>query len=396
MEYAYQYTAKTTRGQQISGVVHAQSKALAFSRLKKGGFMPLVVKSDPMQTVSGWLHPNFNATELSRFYITLGRRLKNGRSLVDGLESAMEYVQDSRLRQAIMMMRQSILDGQSEFKAMQVAGFPRRDTLVIRSTAETGRTGDSFAALGDEISRVEALRRSMTATFRMPIIMAVLMVIFVWAALVFIAPETLNFLKQTGLKIKFSPLLENYFKLVKVFNSQVVFFSGVYFAAFFAAVKFVRSQHFKNFLDKFKTLRMLSLKSDHATLWNSFCLLYDAAVPAKEAALIVGESAKRNDSKEAFKKLSKLIESGRSIDEAVTSAGFPHFVVSGVASSASGGDMVSGLTDMVKNFEEDVRMLTSVLQENAKVFSVLGMGVGVLVVFVMTYYPMVASIMSNL
>jgi hypothetical protein len=40
-------------------------------------------------------------------------------------------------------------------------------------------------------------------------------------------------------------------------------------------------------------------------------------------------------------------------------------------------------------------MLTEVLQENAKIFSILGMGAGVLVVFVFTYYPMIASVMSN-
>jgi hypothetical protein len=37
-----------------------------------------------------------------------------------------------------------------------------------------------------------------------------------------------------------------------------------------------------------------------------------------------------------------------------------------------------------------------VLQENAKIVSVLAMGAGVLLVFIMTYYPMLASVMGNL
>lgn len=395
MELAYKYNAKTSRGQKISGVIHAPSKPLAFAKLKKGGFLPLKVEHSLGDSLSGWLRPEFNKQELSRLYITVGRRLKNGKSLVEGLEAAAEYIQDNRLRQAVMMMRQSVLDGQSEFQAMQAAGFPRRDTLVIRSTAETGKTGESFMALGDEISRIDALRRNVASTFRVPAIMAVFMVLFVWAALMFIAPATMSFLKQTGLKLNFSPLISAYFELVELFHKQSTVSSVLYFSLFAGIAKFFRSETFKNLLDKSKTLRTLSVKSDHAALWNSFSLLYDAAVPAREAASIVGDSAKRKDSRAAFLKMAKLVESGRSLDDAVSTAGFPAFVVSGVSSAASGGEMVAGLTDMVRNLEEDVRVLTSLLQENAKIASILAMGGGVLIVFVFTYYPMIASVMSN-
>lgn len=395
MELAYKYSAKNSRGQKLAGVVHAPNKPLAFSKLKKGGFIPLKVEMAPLDTVSGWFNPHFNSAELSRLYTTVGRRLNNGKSLVEGLEAASEYIQDNRLRQAVMLMRQSVLDGQSEFVAMQTAGFPRRDSLVIRSTAEAGKTGESFLALGDEIARVEQLRKSVASTFRVPAIMAVFMVLFVWAALMFIAPATLAFLKQTGLRLNFSPLLTNYFAFVRLFHIQSTVSSVVYFASFGALAYFIRSPTFKRMLDKFKTLRTLSVKSDHAALWNSFSLLYDAAVPAREAAAIVGDSARRDDSKLAFARMAKMVESGRSLEDATAAAGFPQFIISGVSSAASSGDMVAGLEDMSRNMEEDVRVLTGLLQENAKIASILVMGVGVLIVFTFTYYPMIASVMSN-
>lgn len=396
MEFAYTYSAKNSRGQLLKGVVHAKSKAFAFSKLKKGGFLPLSVKLNAGASLGGIFRPGFNQAELARFYITLGRRLGNGKSLVEGLEAATEYVQDQRLRQAVMLMRQSTLDGQSEFQSMQVAGFPNRDCLVIRSTSETGKTGESFIALGEEIARVASLRKAVASTFRMPAIMAVFMVIFIWAALMFIAPATLSFLKQTGLKLNFSPLIGGYFSLVKLFHKQAIVSSIIYFAIFIGIGFFLKSKVFKDFLDRFKTLKTLALKSDHATLWNSFSLLYDAAVPAKEAAAIVGDSARREDSKVSFVRMGRLIESGRTLEDAASSANFPPFIVSGVASAASGGDMVTGLNDMVSNLEEDVRVLTDLMQENAKILSVVAMGCGILLVFVMTYYPMLASVMSNL
>lgn len=396
MEFAYKYTAKSSRGQLVSGILFAKNSALAYSKLKRGGFLPVKVSLDINNTISGVFKPGFNKSELSRFYTTLGRRLSNGKSMVDGLDSATEYLQDPRLRQAVMMMRQAIMDGQSEHMAMQSAGFPRRDSLVVRSTADAGKTSDSFKSLGEEIIRAEALRRGIASTFRMPAMMAIFMVLFIWAALMFIAPNTLEFLKQTGLKLNFSPLIVAYFDFVRLFHKQAIVSTILYFGCFAGAVAFIKSAVFKAMLDRFKSLKTLSMKSDHAALWNSFSLLYDAAVPSKEAAVIVGESARREDSRTAFIKMGKLIESGRSLEDAVASAGFPPFVVSGVASAASGGDVVAGLNDMVRNLEEDVSVLTGLMQENAKVVSVLAMGAGVLVVFIMTYYPMLASVMSNL
>lgn len=395
MELAYKYTAKSSAGHLLEGVVHAASQPLALVQLKRGGFKPLKVSMDPVQTLNGWIHREMNQAELARLYTTVGRRLNNGKSMVEGLEAAIEYVQDARLRQGIMQMRQSLMDGQTEYQAMLGAGFPKRDCMVIRSTTEAGRTGDSFIALGEEIVRNETLRKAIKSTFRMPAIMAVFMVVFIWAALMFIAPATLAFLKQTGLKLNFSPLLVSYFELVRVFHLQSWVSTGIYFGAVGSVVAWMRSGHFKRQLDRFKVLRDLSVKSDQARLWNSFAMLYDAAVPAREAASVVGASAKREDSERAFRRLAQLVEAGRSLEDATMVAGFPRFIVGGVASAASAGNVVEGLNDMCRNLEEDVSVLTSVLQENAKVISVVGMGIGILIVFLFTYYPMIASVMSN-
>lgn len=396
MEFAYNYRALNSAGRPMNGVIYAESQLKAYTTLKKGGFIPKSIQLNPAESLGCQLKRGFNKAELARFYITLGRRLRNGKPTGEGLESAVEYVKDGRLRQCIIIMRQAIADGQNEHTAMVTAGFPSRDCLVIQSTAETGKTGDTFLSLGEELQRTESMRKAIASTFRMPIILSVFMILFIWAAIMFIAPSTLAFLKQTGLKLNFSPLIQGYFDFVNLFHKASILSSILYFAVFIALAAFLRSNTFKAFLDKSKTLRDLSIKGDHATLWNSFLLLYMAAVPVKEASRIVGASANRLDSKAAFTKMGRLIEGGRNIQEAVAGAGFPDFIVSRVKAAADSGDIGEGLRDMVTDLEEDVTTLTGVLQENAKIASIIGMGAGVLLVFVMTYYPMIASVMSNL
>lgn len=396
MEFAYNYKADTGSGQVVSGVIHAKSQLQAYNTLRRGGFSPRFVKLNPMESLGGILKSGFNKGELARFYITLGRRLNNGKGTGQGLDAAKEYIRDQRLRQAVIIMRQAIADGQNEHMAMQTAGFPSRDCLVIQSTAETGKTGETFTSLGEELQRSETMRRAVASTFRMPIILSIFMILFIWAALMFIAPSTLAFLKQTGLKLNFSPLIAGYFEFVKLFHVQAIISSIIYFGVFIGIGFFFRSALFRKLLDKSSTMRNLSMKSDHASLWRNFLLLFEAAVPIKEAAKIVGASAVRDDSKAAFLKLGRHIEAGRDMEDAVRNAGFPDFIVGRMSAAVSSGDIAEGLNDMVVDLEEDVTILTGILQENAKILSILGMGAGILLVFVMTYYPMIASVMSNL
>lgn len=396
MELAYHYRARDSRGVNLSGVVYAPNRALAFAQLKRAGFLPGNMKLSLGQTVRALLHRSFDRSELARFYSTVGRRMENGKPMVEGLEAASEYVSDPRLRQAILLMKQAILDGHSEFEAMSLAGFPKRDAMMVRSTAEAGRTASSFQQLSREISRVESLRKAVDSIFRMPKMMGVLMVGFVWAAITFIAPMTLSFLKQTGLRLNFNPFLTAYFDFVRLYEKSPWVNSVLYFAAFAAFVYLLRRPAVKRQLDRIPILLTISTKADHASLWNSFRLLYDAAIPGKEAARIVSEAANREDSRLAFNKLARMLESGRSLDEAVSSSGFPPFITSGVRSAVSSGDVTDGLADMASNLEEDVTVLTDILKENVKLFATLGVAGGVLVVFTLTYYPMLASVLSNL
>lgn len=396
MKLAYAYSARNSRGSIVKGLTYASTRAQAFGQLKVNKLQPVSLGFSPMGTLSSLLHPGFNQSELSRFYLTLGRRMRNGRGLVEGLSAAVEYVNDNRLRQSILMMQQSISEGQDVGVAMRTSGFPDRDCKIVAATVDIGKTSETLISVGEEIARQEKLRSSVKATFRTPSIMAVFMAVFIWAAMVFIAPRTLDFLQKTGLKMHFNVLLTNYFHMVRVFNSQVVLWSVVYFGALAGMFFFFKSKHFRGFLDQFKTLKQLSMKADHASLWNSFVLLYDASVPVKEAAPVVASAARREDSRKAFLAMGRAVESGTTLEAAVVQGGlFPPFIVSGVISAASSGDVVAGLRDMVGNLGEDVEVLSSILKQNAELFSIFTTGAGVLLVFLMTYYPMMASVLAN-
>lgn len=395
MQFAFKYTAKTSSGQVLSGVTYGANRALAASKLKKNGFRPGQMEFSIGSTVSNWLHPQFDATELSRFYATIGRRLERGKPLAEGLDTALEYIKDERLRGAVLIFKQCILDGQPQYQALLIAGFPRRDAMVIRSTEEAGATGSAYLSLAKEVQRAYQLRASIKSVFYLPAAMAVFMIVFIWAALSYIAPLTMGFLKQTGSHASMSPFIQAYFDFAAMFNAAHAVSSIAYFGAFLGLALFMRSSRFRRLLDAVPFMKKMSIKGDHSALWGNYALLYDAAVPAKEACRIVADAAIRDDSRAAFQRMARLIEGGRDIAEAVSVSGFPSFVVSGVKSAVSGGDLKEGLVDMSVNLEEEVSTMTVLLKENVKIASTLLVAGGVFLVFLVTYYPILASVLSQ-
>lgn len=395
MDFAYKYTAKTATGQVLSGVTYGPNRAMASAKLKKNGFRPVQMDLSIGSTLSNFIHPEFSAPELSRFYGTIGSRLKLGKPMAEGLDMALEYVGDERMRGAILVLRQCILDGQTQFQGLQASGFPRRDAMVIRSTEEAGSTGDAYISLAKEVQRAFQLKSSIKAVFYLPVVMAIFMVFFVWAAISYIAPLTMTFLTQAGARGSMNPLIELYFQFAKQFNANHTLSSILYFGFFAGLAMGIRSSYFKRIIDQIPFIKKMSVKGDHSTLWSNFALLYDAAVPAKEAAKIVADAAMREDSREAFLRMSKYIEGGRDVTEAASGAGFPPFVLAGVRSAASGGDLKDGLTEMAVGFEKEVEIMTSLLKENVKIISTVMVSIGVFLVFLVTYYPILASILSQ-
>jgi type II secretory pathway component PulF len=175
MELAYRYHALDSRNKPVSGLVYAQGADLAYAKLKRNGFRPTQVSVSLPSSLRNVVAPGFDGRDLARFYRTLGRRLLNGRSIDEGLLSANQFVRDEKLKQAALMMRQAILDGRRENVAMLFAGFARRDAMVIRAAEKSGRAGEMFGSLAEEVERTSTLRGSVKALFRMPLIMMLTM-----------------------------------------------------------------------------------------------------------------------------------------------------------------------------------------------------------------------------
>lgn len=396
MDKAFNYRAKNRSRDMIDGVVYAADADSAYLKLTQMGYVPADMPTlNPHYTVRNLITRGFDRKELARFYSSMSKRLKNGRSVPEGLDNAIEFVDDPRLKQSLAMMRQFVQEGNSLAAAMKLSGFPLRDVEIVRSTAEAGKTAESLMRISQEIFRAETLRKSIMSVIRMPIIVLFIMYCAIWGVTVFIAPVMMKFFKSALGNVKLPAFAKAYYDFAAVFKANLTLSTIIYVSILVAVVWFVRSPTFRMLLEKIPLIRVISERSDMANLWTSFAMLYDAGINTEETTKLLAAAAARPESKDAFMNMHRLLRSGSSIEVAVQRSQFPVYVIRGIQASVSSGDLVGGLEDMCRDLATDVEEYTSKLKDNIQLFATLVLSIFVLMFFMVTYYPIISATLSQ-
>lgn len=393
---AFDFSAKNRNREMMTGVVYASDAEAAYIKLSQMGYTPSSVPSLNIRyTIRNMVSSGFDRRELGRFYASMAKRLKNGRSVPEGLDNAVEFVDDPKLKQALIMMKQFTMEGNSLAGAMKLSGFPMRDVEVVRSTAEAGKSPDSLDRIAQEIFRSEALKKSIMAVLRMPMAILFIMYLAFYGMVVFIAPAMTKFFKGALNNVKLPGYAQSFYDFAAVFKENITIGTGLYIGLLVGVVWFIRSPTFRTLVEKIKLVRIISERSDMANLWTSFSMLYDAGINVEESTKLLASAAARPESKECFINMNRLIRSGSTIAESVPKAGFPVYIVRGVQAADSGGDLVSGIDDMCKDLTQDIEEYSAKLKDFISLCSVGILSLFVCLFFMVSYYPIISATLSQ-
>lgn len=397
MNRAYSYKATNARGDAVTGRVFANNRHYALFRLRQAGLRTSQVRFDVAGTIEGLINGgSFPKKELARFYQAIGKRLDAGKPISDGLNIALEYLSNPRLKQAIVFMKQALLDGNQEAVAMQIAGFPKNDCMVVKAAAEAGSAGRAFLSLAAEYTREGALAAKFRKILFMPTVMLFLMMGIFYSSVAWLGPRTLKFLSNLPMKIDLQGFVADFFKIVEAFAENPTLYTWLYVGACGGLFWFLKSRYFRLYvLDRFQVSRNLSLKADLATLWSGFAMLYEAGLPVKEACRVLADAAKREDVREWFLRMGKAVDTGRTLPDAVVHAGFPGFIVSGVKAATEEDSLGTGLVNMVDNLRTELEFLSEKAAAYIEIGSIGLTACGVGGVFMVTYYPMVSAALQG-
>lgn len=385
----------------VNGLVQASSQVYALSRVKRMGFKRPQVRINLWQTITsgfGWLvREDFDLRDKARLYETLGKRLQRDGSLIAALESAQQYLQDGRLKGAVAILAAQINDGQPLHASMQTAGFTLRDAMVVRALSESGNAHQAFTDLAAEARARYQRDTALGSALRMPMLMLLALYLALPAFFLGLGPKVMQFFKRMGTQNTSIPdSIKSIYALVDWVNLHLELATMVYVAMGLGAVILWRSSLWSTLALKIKAFRELSLKSEHASLWSVYGLMYAAGIPGQDICTVLRPAAQLKQTNEALTRMSKRLAAGSDDREAVQSAGFPQFVVSGYRAARDSGSLSDGLKSFTAMLNEDIEMLTQQTKAWLQLVSIFLMSGAVMGVFYVVYYPVAGTVLNSL
>jgi type II secretory pathway component PulF len=264
---------------------------------------------DPGATLSVLLNPKMNRRELARFYRTLGRRAESGDNLVAAITQILDFLEDTVLLSSAIRLAILMRSGVPMGRAMKEAGFPEKDASAIMAMGEAGRIGEALESLADDHMRDHTLQSSISKVLMTPKIFLVIVTGVIWGSMTFMVPQMIGKLQEIVPKDKIPAFAMSAYHVGKWMNDNIListlFFVGGLIGLFF----FTRSKRFTQWMDNIKLVRELSMRVDMAAMWRSFAVLYEAGFNISQAAHIVADSARREDSESSFRGLGVLLAS---------------------------------------------------------------------------------------
>jgi type II secretory pathway component PulF len=401
LHWKFEATIGRPGGKKIEGLVQAATPRKAAAQVKRMGFVRPLISVDVGASVTsgfGWISKqDFDLRDKGRLYRTLGQRLKRDGSLVSALESAQDYLEDGRLKSAVAVLAAQINDGHPVHEGMLSAGFPSRDAMVVRALGESGAMHRAFTDLSAEALARHARNTALSSALRMPIIMVFM--VFMALPLFFfgLGPKMSAFFAKLGTRGSSIPDdIKAIYDLVAWANANVVFAVSIWLALGGLGLLAWHSPTWRNLAMRIKTLRDLTEKSEHAALWSVFGLMYGAGIPSQDICETLRPACSLERNKTSLRRMAKHLASGADDGEAVASAGFPRFVVSGYRAAKDSGSVSDGLASFAELLNEDIQILTEKTQGLMQLLSLTIMSLTVLGVFYIVYYPIAGPALNSL
>lgn len=395
MEMAYRYVARASNGNAVEGVVFADSLEMATIKVRQIGHKPVELAWDLKGSVNAFLHKEFNEKDLARFYLSLGKKIEKGGSLIEGVTQAMDFVNDTKLLTALGTMRDTLMDGATIGNAMAMAGFPQRDVAAVAALDNIGKASRVFQTMGEETRRRLRLRQMLRKTLSTPKFFMGIVFVLTYGSVAWAAPQIKKLLSGTP-KLDLPSYAKAYYAMSDVVNQHIVLASVLYLLLGIGAVWFTHTDAFRRLTNQLPNLKRLSERTDLASLWGSYGLLFQSGMNYAKAAKLISKAAVRPESSQWFNEFGNLLDAGVPIEEAVRRAGFPRYICNAIAAAASGNELDKGMNQLASDLMEEVEELSERLARNMDNWFKIVMGLVLIGFFFISYYPILLANMSQL
>ncbi|MEM7263491.1 MAG: type II secretion system F family protein, partial [Planctomycetota bacterium] len=192
----YRYLAKNLAGDNVRGVVAAESEAAAVRSLDESRLFPIEVALESAREES-LRRAGVKSRDLGQVYSQLADLLASGVPLLRSLQSLQKASVNRRVTLLLQDIHDSVADGKSLTESMRdhPKVFPSLHTAMVQAGERASFLEDVLTSLASFIERLDELQGKVRGALIYPALLTTLGTCVMLAALVFFVP-------------KFEPLLE--------------------------------------------------------------------------------------------------------------------------------------------------------------------------------------------
>ncbi len=376
----------------VTGTVEANDEKEVIAYLRSVDNFPLEIRKKA--TSKSFLHRllhKISVTDIAYLTRQLSIMLNSGLTLVDSLQIIKKQVEKPELKETLDSLQRSLKEGKSFSEALKIfpQDFSSLYISLIRSGEASGKLHLILTKLAENLEKEREFQQKIRNALIYPAVIFSAMVIMMFIMITFVTPKLLELYKDFNVDLPFSTRL-----LIAVSGFFATFWPFMIMAIVGAVVAFQnfrKTEHGKLIIDTFilrapvigNILKISSLVDATRTL----SILIGSGVSILDGLNIVTDASDNRVYKNAFKNITKQVEKGVSIGNAMTNeAIFPQSLIQMTAVGEQTGHLDETLLKVSEFYESESEiaikgMLTLI---EPAILVVLGIGVGFLVMAVIT------------
>lgn len=379
----FEYTAMTSEGKTVSGVIDADSPKEARLKLKRTGVFPVDVTAGAARSTTAARRPvwgeRVSASEVSVLTRQLSTLLAAGLPLVDSLAALGEQVERTAVKRVVSSVRERIREGRAFADALaeHPAVFSPLYVNMVRVGEASGTLDRVLLSLAEFLERQARLRNAVTAALMYPLLMLAVSVVILTFLVAFVVPKvTVVFadLRQalpwpTVVLIAISDALRAGWWLI----------AATLAVGSVAAARYLRTPHGRRRADAWslrlpvagRLVRMVALSRFTSTLST----LLAGGIGLLTALEIVKHVVRNVVIAEAIESARERIRQGQSIAEPLRRSGvFPPLVTHMIAVGELSGELETMLKKVSESYDHEVETTVGTMTALLSPVMILVMG----------------------
>lgn len=377
-----------------TGQTEAENTAEANKKLRSQGLMVLSLREDDHRKAFGlsWKRTSVPAKEKIIFTRQLAVMIRAGLPIVKALQALQKQTESNAFKEIIADLVLRIRGGQTLSQAMHhhSKAFPEIYIAVIRAGENTGQLAEVLVTLADQQEKDADLTSKIRSAMIYPAFILGVLVIVIGIIVYFVLPNLQTVFASSGQKL---PILTRVLLgFSGFFRHDFFLLVGLILAAFFGIRWWIRQPSGARFYDHLKislpVFGNLTKRVYMARFTRTMAMLVKASLPILEAIKIVRKTINNGLYNEAFGRIERAVESGKSLSSAIEKEPlFPAMVAQLSSLGEESGSLETVLLEAANFYDKEVDTISQNLSALIEPLLIVIMGVGVGLVVVAVIGP---------